>query len=69
MTKSPFIEKDERSTECLGLIHSNVCGLMNVQAIGGFSYFITFIDDHSWYGHIYLMKQILSTRKVQGIEI
>ena len=56
MTKSPFIEKGERSTECLGLIHFNVCGPMNVQAIGDFSYFITIIDDHSRYGHIYLMK-------------
>ena len=56
MTKSLFIGKDEQSTECLGLIHSDVCGLLNVQAIGGFSYFITFIDDHSRYSHIYLMK-------------
>ena len=56
MTKSPFIGKGEWSTECLGLIHSDVYGLMNVQAIGGFSYFIMFIDDHSRYGHVYLMK-------------
>ena len=56
MTKSPFTKKDERSTECPVLIHSDVCGLMNVQAIGGFSYFIMFIDDHSRYGHVYLMK-------------
>ena len=56
MTKSPFIGKDEQSTECLGLIHSDVCGLMNVQAIRGFLYFIMFIDDHSRYGHVYLMK-------------
>ena len=29
---------------------------MNIQAIEGFSYFITFIDDNSQYGHVYLMK-------------
>ena len=45
MTKSPSTRKDERSTECLGLIHSDVYGPMNVQAIEGFSCFITFIDD------------------------
>ena len=56
MTKLPFIGKDDRLTEYLGLIHFDVCCLMNVQAIGGFSYFITFIDDHSRYGHVYLMK-------------
>ena len=56
MTKSPFTRKGEQSTECLGLMHSDVCGLMNVQAIGGFSYFIMLIDDHSRYGRIYLMK-------------
>ena len=56
MTKSPFTEKCERLTECLRLIHSDICGLMNVQAIGDFSYFIMFIDDHSRYDHVYLMK-------------
>ena len=35
---------------------------MNVQAIGGFSY-ITFIDDHSRYGHVYLMKHKLKHLK------
>ena len=61
MTKLPFTGKGERSTECLELIHSDVYGPMNVQAIGGFSYFITFIDDHSRYGHVYLMKHKFET--------
>ena len=56
MNKSPFTGKDEWLAECLGLIHSDVCGSMNVQAIGDFSYFVVFIDDRSRYGHIYLMK-------------
>ena len=56
MTKSPFTRKGEQLTKCLELIHSDVFCSMNVRAIGGFLYFITFIDDHSWYGHIYLMK-------------
>ena len=56
MTKSPFTRKGERSSECLGLIHTDVCGTINIQAIGGFSYFITFTDDHSRYGHVFLMK-------------
>ena len=29
---------------------------MSTHAIGGYSYFIIFIDDFSRYGHVYLMK-------------
>ncbi|KAL0445555.1 UNVERIFIED_CONTAM: Retrovirus-related Pol polyprotein from transposon RE1 [Sesamum latifolium] len=35
---------------------TNVCGPLKTPARGGFSYFITFIDDHSWYGYVYLMR-------------
>ncbi|KAK8656122.1 hypothetical protein V6N13_108681 [Hibiscus sabdariffa] len=56
MTKAPFNGKGERASDLLGLIHSDVCGPMNTQAIGGFHYFITFIDDFSRYGYIYLMR-------------
>ena len=45
-----------RGKEILEIIHSDVCGLVNQMAIGGFYYFITFIDDLSRYGHLYLMK-------------
>ena len=55
MTKSPFTGKGERASDLLGLIHSDVCGPMNVQARGGYSYFITFTDDFSRYGYVYLM--------------
>ncbi|WRX11053.1 Integrase [Theobroma cacao] len=33
-----------------------VSGPMNTSARGGYSYFITFTDDHSHYGYVYLMK-------------
>ncbi|KAK8547496.1 hypothetical protein V6N12_031633 [Hibiscus sabdariffa] len=55
MTKAPFSGKGERASDLLGLIHSDVCGPMNTQARGGFQYFITFTDDFSRYGYIYLM--------------
>ena len=32
MTKSPFKEKDERASNILGLIHTDVCGPMNISA-------------------------------------
>ncbi|KAK9024881.1 hypothetical protein V6N11_064787 [Hibiscus sabdariffa] len=56
MTKAPFTGKGERASDLLGLIHSDVCGPMNTQARGGFQYFITFTDDFSRYGYIYLMR-------------
>ena len=56
MTKAPFRGKGERASDLLGLIHTDVCGPMSTMARGGFSYFITFTDDLSRYGYIYLMK-------------
>ena len=56
MTKSPFTGKGERANDLLALIHTDVCGPMSSKARGGFSYFITFTDDLSRYGYIYLMK-------------
>ena len=40
----------------LEIIYTDVCGLMNVDARGGYRYFLTFTDDLSRYGYIYLMK-------------
>ena len=37
------------------MVHSDLCDPMNIQARGGFEYFITFIDDYSRYGYIYFM--------------
>ncbi|KAL0434207.1 UNVERIFIED_CONTAM: hypothetical protein Slati_2755000 [Sesamum latifolium] len=34
----------------------DVCGPLSIPARGGFSYFITFTDDHSRYGYVYLMR-------------
>ncbi|KAL0439374.1 UNVERIFIED_CONTAM: hypothetical protein Slati_2420400 [Sesamum latifolium] len=34
----------------------NVCRLLSIPARGGFSYFITFTNDHSRYGYVYLMR-------------
>ena len=56
MTKSPFSGHGERAADLLGLVHTDVCGPMSTQAMGGFSYFITFIDDRSRFGYVYLMK-------------
>ena len=56
MTKLPFKGKGERAGRPLNLIHTDVCGPMSMHAKGGFIYFITFIDDYSQYGYLYLMR-------------
>ena len=55
MTKRSFTGKGLRAKRPLELVHSDLCGPMNVKARGGYEYFISFIDDYSRYGHIYLI--------------
>ena len=57
MTKRPFSAKGERSKEPLQLVHSDVCGPLSVQARGGYEYCVTFIDNYSRYGYVYLMHK------------
>ena len=56
MTKSPFKKKGERAKDLLELIHSDVCGPMSQSARDGYRYIITFTDDYSRYGYVYLMR-------------
>jgi hypothetical protein len=56
MTKAPFTSQSERASDLLGLVHTDVCGPMSSVVRGCFQYFITFIDDFSRYGYIYLMR-------------
>ena len=56
MTRSPFTGRGERAGDLLGLIHTDVCGPMSTVARGGYPYFITFTDDHSRFGYVYLMR-------------
>ena len=57
MTKRPFPAKGNRTNALLELVHTDVCGPINIRSRGGYEYFITFIDDHSRYGYVYLMQQ------------
>ena len=48
--------KAKKVTSKLQLIHSNICGVMNVRARHGANYFITFIDDFTHFDHVYLIS-------------
>ncbi|KAL0416320.1 UNVERIFIED_CONTAM: Retrovirus-related Pol polyprotein from transposon TNT 1-94 [Sesamum latifolium] len=56
MTKKPFVGQSAIANCLLDLVHTDVCGPLSIPARGGFSYFITFTDDHSRYGYVYLMR-------------
>jgi transposase InsO family protein len=56
MTKVPFSKKGERTSDLLTLIHIDVCGPMSTCTRNGDRYFITFTDDYSRYGYVYLMR-------------
>ena len=55
--RAPFPKSaTNRATEPLALIHSDLCGPMPTESVGGAVYFITFIDDFSRYCTVYVME-------------
>jgi hypothetical protein len=56
MTRTPFIGFVERAADLLKIIHTDMCGPMSVATCNGYRYFVTFTDDLSRCGYIYLMK-------------
>nr|GEW28916.1 retrotransposon protein, putative, Ty1-copia subclass [Tanacetum cinerariifolium] len=56
MAHKPFSHKVERAKDLLALIHTDVYGLFRTVSRERASYFITFTDDFSHYGYVYLMK-------------
>ena len=56
MTKRPFAGQMERAQGLLDLVHTDICGPLSVTTQGGHSYFITFTDDFSRYGYVYLLR-------------
>ena len=56
MTKTLFFGTMKRAIDLLEIIHTDVCGPMNIEARDRYHYFLFFIDDLSRYEYIYLMK-------------
>ena len=55
-TKLPFPASDNRSTCILDLIHFDVSGHMSLVSLGGYEYYVIFIDDYSKRTWIYFLK-------------
>ena len=47
MTKSSFKIKAYTSSDILELVHTNLCGHIDVQSYSGVNFFIVFVDDYS----------------------
>nr|GEU45744.1 retrotransposon protein, putative, Ty1-copia subclass [Tanacetum cinerariifolium] len=56
MARKPYSHQVERDKDLLGLIHTNACGPFKIISRQGAYYFITFTDDFSRYGYVYLLK-------------
>ncbi|GJZ23970.1 retrotransposon protein, putative, ty1-copia subclass, partial [Tanacetum coccineum] len=72
MTRKSFPNRPERATDLLGIIHTDVCGPLRHVSRKDASYFITFTDDYSRYGYIYLLKhkhEVFETFKVFKNEV
>ena len=50
------VNKSERVKTPLDLVHSDVCGKMSAKSLSGTEYFRTFIDNHTRYVWVYVLK-------------
>ena len=57
MVNQPYQQKNKRCSRKLQLIHTDICGPMNVTSNSGYRYFITFIDDASGMVQVYYLKK------------
>ncbi|GJW46092.1 retrotransposon protein, putative, ty1-copia subclass [Tanacetum coccineum] len=72
MARKPYTHQVERAKDLLGLIHTDVCGPFKIVSRQGASYFVTFTDDFSRYGYVYLLKhkhEVFETFKVFQKEV
>lgn len=54
--RGPFPSSKSRTTDILQLIHSDICGPMPIKSLGGYLYYIIFVDDFSQRTWIFYLK-------------
>nr|GEV37762.1 hypothetical protein [Tanacetum cinerariifolium] len=72
MARKPYTHQVEWAKDLLRLIHIDVCGPFKIMSRQGASYFVTFTDDFSRYGYVYLLKhkhEVFETFKVFQKEV
>ena len=66
-TRQTLKKAATRSSQLLEIIHTDICGPFDVPSLGGERYFITFIDDFSRYGYVYLLHE--KSQSVDTLEV
>nr|GEX02007.1 hypothetical protein [Tanacetum cinerariifolium] len=72
MARKPYSHQVVWAKDLLGLIHTDVCSLFKIMSRQRASYFVTFTDDFSRYGYVYLRKhkhEVFETFKVFQKEV
>eukprot|EP00253_Pinus_taeda_P014766 PITA_14766 len=57
LKRGPFPSSQSKTSDILQLVHSDIFGMMPVNSLGGYSYYLTFIDDYSRKTWIYFLKK------------
>ena len=47
LKRGPFPSSQSKTSDILHQFHLDISGMMPVNSLGGYSYYLTFIDDHS----------------------
>lgn len=55
-TQRPYSNSQNYAADVLGVVHTDVCGPVNVASIGGARYFLTFMDDKTRYIFVYFLR-------------
>ena len=50
-------QSENRANKILEMVHTDLCGPMQIESVGGSRYLLTFIDDYSRYTVVYLLKR------------
>ena len=57
LTRVPFPSCNSKTTDILQLIHSDISGMMPINSLGGYLYYLTFMDDYFRKTWIYFLKK------------
>jgi len=57
LKRGPFPSSQSKTSEILQLVHSDISGMMPVNSLGGYLYYLTFTDNYSRKTWIYFLKK------------
>ena len=57
LTRGPFPSSESQTTDILQLVHSDLFGMLPVTSLGGYLYYVIFVDDFSCKTWIYFLKK------------